>query len=563
MCKAPSERDPHVYEENYGVVLCPVFGHPDFDKGAYHHPLGLCCVTTNRHSVDTPLIGDCSCGLINMPLTAVAYAATCAYQPCRGCPSPWNPFFWGDCPCTEQRVTQHYVRSCPMALTDGPALQRRQLTGLSKKKHNEPKDGVWREYSNIDMCQQGDVDIIADWKKVTTLEALKSRVERKGWSAVCVGSFDHAALKSFSWQLKPEHCRPSEHYTNKLYIWFPGETSEHVRRETSEHVRRETSEHVRRETPSSQLPSAEARAPPGMSKVQVAVPLEELLADEDSTRAGTSRIDSLSDIPVAYAYQPPCPPGVWREYRNIDMCGQGDKCVMHGWRGTTSLEELKRKVEQEGWSAISVGAFDHAALKAFDFQLTPEHCKKSKGYTNTLHIWFPEKGLKQQVSRPPLSDFAKAFSKMVLVGKGSDNACIFHEMTGLMAGSEVPLTLASHPGYGICMKYNEERTFKEWRYIESAVGPAHEATRASYLDGKFISVAGHQLVFDVAFWKMDLGNAVNFVGGSSVRATKKGGGGRDWTLNPDGTISAKHHPHLVLGVCRHSFCAQCRYKSHP
>ena len=60
---------------------------------------------------------------------------------------------------------------------------------------------------------------------------------------------------------------------------------------------------------------------------------------------------------------------------------------------------------------------------------------------------------------------------------------------------------------------------------------------------------GDDLVFDVAHWRMEVGNAVNFVGGSTAKeVTKKGGGGRDWTINDDGTISAKHHPHLVLGV---------------
>ena len=61
---------------------------------------------------------------------------------------------------------------------------------------------------------------------------------------------------------------------------------------------------------------------------------------------------------------------------------------------------------------------------------------------------------------------------------------------------------------------------------------------------------GAGLCLDVAHWKMTEGNAVNFVGGtSSQHKTKQGGGGRDWVFHPgDGTISAKHHPHLVLGL---------------
>merc|ERR1719453_1696822 len=42
-----------------------------------------------------------------------------------------------------------------------------------------------------------------------------------GYSAVCVGSFSHAALKNFDYQLTKEHCKPSQGYTNELHIWFP------------------------------------------------------------------------------------------------------------------------------------------------------------------------------------------------------------------------------------------------------------------------------------------------------------------------------------------------------
>lgn len=86
---------------------------------------------------------------------------------------------------------------------------------------NSPKRGTWREYKNIDMCFQGDVEIIHNWKMTTSIEKLKRTVENKGYSAVCVGSFGHAALKKFDYQLTKEHCAPSHGYTNTLYIWFP------------------------------------------------------------------------------------------------------------------------------------------------------------------------------------------------------------------------------------------------------------------------------------------------------------------------------------------------------
>ena len=93
---------------------------------------------------------------------------------------------------------------------------------------------------------------------------------------------------------------------------------------------------------------------------------------------------------------PPAGPGVakvapaaggWSEHQNIDMCGQGDVEIIHDWRSTHSVDDLKRIVEQKGYSAVCVGSFGHAALKKFPYQLTPGHCKPSRGYTNTLYIW--------------------------------------------------------------------------------------------------------------------------------------------------------------------------------
>ena len=77
----------------------------------------------------------------------------------------------------------------------------------------------------------------------------------------------------------------------------------------------------------------------------------------------------------------------WSVHQNIDMSNQGDKEIIHSWRMKHSIEDLKRIVEQKGYSAISVGNFDFAALKKFPYQLTAGHCKPSRGYTNTLYIY--------------------------------------------------------------------------------------------------------------------------------------------------------------------------------
>jgi len=54
-----------------------------------------------------------------------------------------------------------------------------------------------------------------------------------------------------------------------------------------------------------------------------------------------------------------------------------------------SVADLRRKVEEKGYSAISVGPFGHAALKKFDYQLTKEHLRPSQGYTNEIHVYSP------------------------------------------------------------------------------------------------------------------------------------------------------------------------------
>ena len=86
----------------------------------------------------------------------------------------------------------------------------------------KPTGGHWTEHQNIDMCRQGDVEIIGDWRSKHSIEDLKKMVVDKGYSAVCVGSFGHAALKKFDYQLEASHCKPSQGYTNTIYILHKG-----------------------------------------------------------------------------------------------------------------------------------------------------------------------------------------------------------------------------------------------------------------------------------------------------------------------------------------------------
>lgn len=106
-------------EGNYARIWCPVYGHPEFDKGAYHEPLGCCCIKKDRTQHDD--VGGQSCdGFFGLIIVLPLYIVTCAYQPCGIICAHQFPWF-GDCPCSEQRVTPHFVRKHPGLVTRGPA----------------------------------------------------------------------------------------------------------------------------------------------------------------------------------------------------------------------------------------------------------------------------------------------------------------------------------------------------------------------------------------------------------------------------------------------------------
>ena len=88
--------------------------------------------------------------------------------------------------------------------------------------------------------------------------------------------------------------------------------------------------------------------------------------------------------------------GTWAQYSNIDMCGQGDVEIIGDWKRKHSIEDLKRMVEERGYSAFTVSAgqpsFGHAALKKFPFALTKAHCKPISTccrHPCTIHVFTP------------------------------------------------------------------------------------------------------------------------------------------------------------------------------
>jgi len=358
------------------------------------------------------------------------------------------------------------------------------------------KQGYWTEHSNIDMCGQGDVEIIGDWKHKYSIDDLKDMVVRKGYSAVTVSagqpSFGHAALKKFNFKLTKEHCKPITTCCNHpctIYIYHSGEAS--------------------------------------------------------SSKEMAKQVKQKQEQPVDVEF---VNGGVWTAYKNIDMCGQGDVEIIDGWQQKHSIDDLKRKVEEKGYSAFAISpnsqSFGHAALKKFSYNLTPLECKPTH-YECIIYIW-----------NKFGSDSSDAKSKyvgckMTLVKRGSPQQAIFEDIEQLKEGKIASTKLSSHGGnVALGKMYYEERRHGEWGYIESqCVADSEEDTvYLQYVDNNYLKLVNLDLVLDVAFWKMHEGNTVNYVGGrDNDGPTKLGGGGRDWTLNSDGTISAKHHPHLVLG----------------
>ena len=103
-----------VFGENYARICFPIAGHPDFDKGAYYHPIGCCCYTPDRHKEDVEPATWICC-----PLTLACWLGTLCYQPCGIVCAHKFPWF-GDCICSEQRVTNAFARRYRVRITKGP-----------------------------------------------------------------------------------------------------------------------------------------------------------------------------------------------------------------------------------------------------------------------------------------------------------------------------------------------------------------------------------------------------------------------------------------------------------
>lgn len=143
-------------------------------------------------------------------------------------------------------------------------------------------------------------------------------------------------------------------------------------------------------------------------------------------------------------------------------------------------------------------------------------------------------------------------SRLCLAKRGTAGALKLANARQLQRGEVARLALASQPGAGVGKKKEEESLSGggkgPWRYIEGAVRGGG-GVEARLVDGRFIKLEDADLVLDVTSWKFRDGNTVNWVGGTSEKnRTKLSGGGKDWTVEDDGTVASMHHPEWVLGT---------------
>ena len=83
--------------------------------------------------------------------------------------------------------------------------------------------GSWVCLKNVDMCNQGDVEFVRNWRQGgKSVEDLRRMAEARGHMAFSIDPsgrhFKHCAFKRFDYQLTPAHCTPSP---GEIHIFTP------------------------------------------------------------------------------------------------------------------------------------------------------------------------------------------------------------------------------------------------------------------------------------------------------------------------------------------------------
>ena len=395
----------------------------------------------------------------------------------------------------------------------------------------------WSAHQNIDMCGQGDVEIIHNWRATHSIEDLQRIVEQKGYSAFTVSSgepsFDHAALKRFPYQLTAGHCKPITTCCNHpctIYIWSGGGAAEG--------------------------PAAEIYKPPGSGATEDGPKL--VLTSKGSSSAlyfenaaglhqkgGALLTLRGGNMAVVPRYDYPRDAGEW-SYIELGLGPRG-----MAMRVRLDGEFLVR-VHDERVFDIAHWKYEEGnnlvILRSSTFH--PDHTRKAPG--GRSFVVNPDGTISPKFAQhlvlggqQPTFSFVPAESPLV---------CRFRRAEALAAGKKVPLRLASHPGLAVVQVFDKPReAHHEWHYKTLGIGPASKAVVASRQESFFVDKAGWYVC--PSGLKVHKGNHTDLVANRYIHPARiqeehrKRGEERplEYEFHADGSVAPASAPHLRLG----------------
>ena len=395
----------------------------------------------------------------------------------------------------------------------------------------------WSAHQNIDMCGQGDVEIIHNWRATHSIEDLQRIVEQKGYSAFTVSSgqpsFGHAALKKFPYQLTAGHCKPITTCCNHpctIYIWSGGGAAEG--------------------------PAAEIYKPPGSGATEDGPKL--VLTSKGSSSAlyfenaaglhqkgGALLTLRGGNMAVVPRYDYPRDAGEW-SYIELGL----------GPRGMAMRVRLDGdflvRVHDERVFDIAHWKYKEGnnlvLLRSSTFH--PDHTRKAPG--GRSFVVNPDGTISPKFAQhlvlggqQPTFSFVPAESPLV---------CRFRRAEALAAGKKVPLRLASHPGLAVVQVFDKPReAHHEWYYKTLGIGPASKAVVASRQGSFFVDKAGWYVC--PSGLKVHKGNHTDLVVNRYIHPARiqeehrKRGEERplEYEFHADGSVAPASAPHLRLG----------------
>ena len=419
--------------------------------------------------------------------------------------------------------------------TIGPRTAQHLRLGVFVPKPPAPCGPGWSAHQNIDMCGQGDVEIIRNWRATHSIEDLQRIVEQKGYSAFTVSSgepsFDHAALKRFPYQLTAGHCKPITTCCNHpctIYIWSGGGA----------------------------FPAAEIYKPPGSGATEDGPKL--VLTSKGSSSAlyfenaaglhqkgGALLTLRGGNMAIVPRYDYPRDAGEWSY---IEL-GLGP----HGMAMRVRLDgEFLVRVHDDRVFDIAHWKYEEGnnlvILRSSIFH--PINTRKAPG--GRSFVVNPDGTISPKFAQhlvlggqQPTFSFVPAESPLV---------CRFQRAEALAAGKKVPLRLASHPGLAVVQVFDKPReAHHEWYYKALAIGPASKAVVASRQGSFFVDKAGWYVC--PSMMNVHQGNHTDLVVNRHNHPARiheehrKHGGKRplDFEFHADGSVAPASAPHLRLG----------------